>query len=230
MVQRTQLIVRDAARWVQEIAIELARLHAEHMTGVGCVAGETILRAGIKPGLCAGATRRENREVLVSRITQQISVALIVAPFVSESIHSAIGVANEQPRFKALTQTWIRIVRAQLEMFHEHCALRKTPFARGRERNLFVRRVRRAVVRHGQPTRFEGAVRPERRVHRVRNQRDRWREVGRVRKCAGLREHRRGEHRGRASARELPDFAARTHLQRVNFSARIQAERCQSPV
>ena len=68
VVPRSQLVVRHPGAEIGKIAIELARLEAEHVAGSGCVATQTVLAARIKPLLRARAGRGLNDDVLVERI------------------------------------------------------------------------------------------------------------------------------------------------------------------
>ena len=161
-------------------------LTPEHIIGHGRVAGQAIRRAGIIPRLRAHAGGVGDEDVFVQAGGQQIGIAVVRAPFVSHAIDRAVDVAHEQPRFQsAHGHAGIGFIDDEIKIFHEHRAGRECPRIGGRKGDLFVGRDESAVVGHGQVTAFHRAIRPQRRVGRVRNQSAGRRAIGCVGKRAG---------------------------------------------
>ena len=191
LVQRAKLIIRAAGVGVQVIPVQLAGLDAEDVVGGGRVAGETILRTRIVPGLGARPAGGLDDDVLAQTVGKQVSVAVVGPPFVSEPVNRAVGAAHEQPRFQPAPHGLIQVVGREFKVFHENGSGGEGPFAVGRKSDLFALDERRAVIRHGEPPRLVRAVGPQRRVDRVSDQTVGARERRHVRERPGLREQQR---------------------------------------
>ena len=230
MIPRAELVVGDARDGVGEIPIHLARLDAEDIPGVGVVASEAILAAGVIPGLRARARAGRDDDVFQQTVREQVGVRIVRAPFVSDAVGGTVGVGDEEARFQSLYEGGVRLVGGQLEMFHEHRAGGERPLTIRCERDLFIRAVRRAVVRQGDPTLFRRAVRPERRVDAVRNEAVGGRQRGQVGEREGLREQRGRRLRGGILWRQFPDVTVGPNLAHVDFVVLIESERAESGV
>jgi len=123
MIPRPQLIIRYTCVCVRERTVELAGFDAENVTGGGSVAAKAIERAGIEPLLSAGAKAGVDKDVFGEGVGNEIGIGVIGAPFVSDAVDGAVGVANEEAGFETLEQIRIRVVDWEIEMFDKDGAI-----------------------------------------------------------------------------------------------------------
>ena len=209
-----------------EIAVDLARLHAQHAARLRCVAGEAVLPTGIKPALRARAVGGGNRNVLIRAGGHDVGVGIVRAPFVARAINIAAGVADEQARFEAVEDVWIRVVNGKRKVLNEHGSGGKCPFALCGKMNLGIRRQR-------HPAKFHRSIRPERRIDGVRNQAVGGLQFFKVGERARLREQLRHRMRGRWRTAALQfenNPADAAHLAEVNLAVGVNAEGRQAGV
>ena len=184
MIPGAQLVVCDAGIGVGKIAVELARLEAEHIAGGGVVAAEAIQRAGIKPLLGAAAGGGGDENIFRQRVGDEVGVGVVRAPFVGDAIDGVVGVADYETGFEPAQHVGVRVVHGQGKMFYEHRAAGESPFTRRGK-------VDGGAGRNGDPALLDRAIRPQRRVDGVGEQVGAGREGREIRERAGLREQRR---------------------------------------
>src|SRR5437879_9765264 len=111
MAQSTQLIVGNSSLRVRFRAVELVGADAEDVTGIRVVAGQTILTTRKDPGLGVCRTARACDEIVLCNSTrQQVSIRIVAAPFVGDTVHAAGVVENKKSSFEAFEQRGICIV------------------------------------------------------------------------------------------------------------------------
>jgi len=198
IIQRAELVVGHAGGGIIQRAVQLARVDAEHIIRDGRVTCQTIRRTRINPNLGADASGVGDENGFVQSAGQQIGIAVVRAPFVSDAIDAAVDVAHEQTGFKAARRDGgVGFVHDEIKVFHEDGAGGKRPIVIRGEIDLFVRRDEPAVIRQCKVARFQRCVRPQRGVRAVRNDAARGRARGGVGKHAAA-----GKQRGqRAAAR-----------------------------
>ncbi len=225
MIPGSNLVVGDAVG-ILEIAVELAGFDAKHAARRGRVAGQTILPARIEPALRARAGGGFDRNVLGGSRRHQIRVTEVGAPFVGCAIDVAVGVAPEQAGFKPAQDLRVRVVHGQLKSFHENRSGGKLPFAIRRKMNG-------RTGGQGHPTRFDRAVRPQRRVDGVGDETVSRLHRLQVTERAGLRkqfwEWMTGRRRP-ATGEGVNAPADAAHLAHVDFTVGVRAERRQSGI
>ena len=151
------------------------RTDAEDVTCIGVVAGQAILAAWEDPRLGAGrAVGARNEIILVGSGQQQVSVRIIAAPFVGDTVDAAGIVERQKTSFEPFELRRIGIVDGKREMFYENRALGELPTVCRRKDDLFGRGIVKTVIWNGQPALLCGAVGPERRIYGVRNQECSW--------------------------------------------------------
>ena len=219
VTERVELVRRDAVR-IGVVAIELARLEAEHAAGSNRVARQTILAAGIKPVLRARAGGGLDLNRFGEAGGDEVGIAVVRAPFVARAVNVVIRVAHQDARLEAAEDLRIRVVHGQVEVFHEDGAGGESPFAiRGK--------VDDGVRGQREPARLDGAIGPQRRVGRVGNQVIRRHEIREVGEQTGFRNQFRQHARRwwRAAALQFVDLSAdAAHLAEVKFAICIRAE------
>ena len=109
----------------------MAGVEPEHVIGHGRVAGETVRLAGIIPGLRGDAAAIGDQDIFCETAGEQIGVAVIRPPFVSDAIGRAIDVADKHARFEAAQDSGVRGVGVELEGLHEHGSGRESPVILG---------------------------------------------------------------------------------------------------
>src|SRR5260370_5337238 len=125
MVPGPQLIVEYAGIGVDERTIKLASFNAKNVTCSRSVAAEAIQRAGIKPLLSACAGACVDDDVFGESVGDKVGIGVIRAPFVSDPVNGAIGIANEETGFETFKETRVRVVDWKLKMFDEYGAIGK---------------------------------------------------------------------------------------------------------
>ena len=225
MAERVKLVGGDAVG-IFKTAVELACLDSQHAAGRGRVAGETILSSGIKPVLRARAGGGFDWHRLGESGRDQVRVAVVRAPFVARAVNVAVRVAHEDARFEPAQDFRIRVVHRQFKMFHEHRAGGKCPFAvRGKTDD--------GVCGNREPAGLHRAIRPQRRIDGVRNQKIRRLQICEVGEHAGFREQFGQEffRRRRAAALQFVNTSAdAAHLAEINFAIGVRAERREAGV
>src|SRR5262245_61137411 len=97
MAKSAQLIVGNSRLRIRFRAVELVRADAEDIAGICVVAGEAILAAGKDPGLRArGAVRVCDEIILGCSGRQQVSIRIVAAPLVGDTVDAAGVVENEE--------------------------------------------------------------------------------------------------------------------------------------
>src|ERR1700685_1890199 len=117
------------------------------------MASQAILGAWVIPGLRTHARGGLDRDVLLDASGQEIRIAVVRPPLVSDAIHSAMTITHQQTGFETAFDGGIGVVDRQIEVLYKHSAVRKAPLPRRRESD-FSRR-------HRYPARLGRAIGPE---------------------------------------------------------------------
>ena len=100
VVPLAQLVVRHrmVGRAIAEIPVKLSCFYAQDVASRWRVAANAVGLAGIRPGLRPrAAVAGPDRNLLIYRFTDDIGVAVVVAPLIGDPIGRAGRVQDEQP-------------------------------------------------------------------------------------------------------------------------------------
>src|SRR5580658_3465086 len=117
------------------------------------MASQAILGARVIPGLRTRARGGLDHDVLLDASGQEIRIAVVRPPLISDAIHAAMAIAHQQAGFETAFDGGIHVVDRQTEVLYKDGPVRKAPLPGRREFDF--------PWRHRYPARLSRAIGPK---------------------------------------------------------------------